>query len=200
MFDRYIYPAQARLLQPLAVRLARRGISADGVTLIGFVVGVGSLPLLAVQQYCAALAAILANRVLDGLDGAIARCTQSTERGAFLDIAFDFIFYASVPLGFALANPAANAVSAAVLLLAFMGTASSFLAFAAIAARKGLASTDFPTKGIYYLGGLTEGAETIAVFIAMCVWPQSFAMLAYVFAALCGLTTVMRWWWGWRNF
>jgi phosphatidylglycerophosphate synthase len=200
VFDRYIYPVQARLLQPLAVRLARRGISADGVTLIGFVVGVGALPLLAAQQYCAALAAILANRVLDGLDGAIASCTQSTERGAFLDIAFDFIFYASVPLGFALANPAANAVSAAVLLLAFMGTASSFLAFAAIAARKGLASTDFPTKGIYYLGGLTEGAETIAVFIAMCVWPQSFAMLAYVFAALCGLTTVMRWWWGWRNF
>lgn len=196
MFDRYIYPVQARLLQPLAARLARQGLSADAVTVIGFLVGICALPLLATQHYWAALAAILANRFLDGLDGALARCTQATPRGAFLDIAFDFVFYASVPLGFALADPSANALAAAVLLFAFMGTASSFLAFAAT---KGLASTDYPTKGIYYLGGLTEGAETIAVFIAMCVWPQSFSMLALVFATLCGVTTVMRWWWGWRN-
>jgi phosphatidylglycerophosphate synthase len=199
VFDRYIYPVQARLLQPLAVRLARQGVSADAVTVFGFVIGMSVLPLLATQYYWAALIAILANRLLDGLDGAIARCTQSTERGAFLDIAFDFVFYAGIPLGFALADPTANAVAAAVLLFAFMGTGSSFLAFAASAARKGLASTDYPTKGIYYLGGLTEGAETIAVFVAMCVWPQSFANIALVFAALCGVTTVTRWWWGWRN-
>ena len=197
MFDRHIYPVQARLLQPLAARLARLGVSADAVTVFGFLVGIAALPLLATQHYWAALAAILANRFFDGLDGAIARCTQATQRGAFLDIAFDFVFYAGVPLGFALADPAANALAAAVLLFAFMGTATSFLAFAA--ARQGVASADYPAKGIYYLGGLTEGAETIGVFVAMCVWPQSFPILALVFAALCGVTAVMRWWWGWRN-
>jgi phosphatidylglycerophosphate synthase len=196
MLDRYIYPVQARLLQPLAARLSQQGVSADAVTVIGFLIGIGALPLLATQHYWAALMAILANRFFDGLDGAIARCTQATPRGAFLDIAFDFVFYASVPLGFALAHPAGNALAAVVLLFAFMGTASSFLAFAAT---KGLASADYPAKGIYYLGGLTEGTETIGVFIAMCVWPQSFPTLALVFAALCGVTTVMRWWWGWRN-
>jgi hypothetical protein len=115
-----------------------------------------------------------------------------------LDIAFDFLFYASVPLGFALANPAANALPAAVLLFAFMGTGSSFLAFAVLAARRGLASAAFPQKGFYYLGGLTESTETMATFALMCALPGWFGPLAYGFAALCGLTTAMRLVWGAR--
>jgi hypothetical protein len=105
-----------------------------------------------------------------------------------------------VPLGFALADPTSNALPAATLLLAFIGTGSSFLAFAAVAERRGMSSAPYPGKGIHYLGGLTEGAETIAVFSAMCLWPGTFAAIAYVFAALCGLTTFTRWWWGWRAF
>lgn len=200
MIDRFIYPLQARLLHPVAAVLARHGVTANAVTVAGFLIGLLALPLLAWQCYWAALTAILLNRLLDGLDGALARCTQSTDRGAFLDISFDFVFYACVPIGFALADRANNAFPAAVLLFAFMGTACSFLAFSTVAARKGLASTDYPTKGIYYLGGLTEGAETIALFAAMCLWPAGFATLAYVFAVLCGITTLTRWWWGWRRF
>jgi phosphatidylglycerophosphate synthase len=199
VIDRYIYPLQARLLQPAAQALAGRGVPANAVSAIGFVIGLAALPLLALRHYELALLAILANRLLDGLDGAIARCSQPTDRGAFIDIAFDFLFYAAVPLGFAIADPAANAVPAAVLLFGFMGTASSFLSFSAVAARKGLTADPYPTKGIYYLGGLTEGAETIAVFVAMSLWPAAFPTLAYIFAALCGITTLMRWWWGWRS-
>jgi hypothetical protein len=62
---------------------------------------------------------------------------QPTDRGAFLDITLDFLFYASIPLAFALADPAANALPAAVLLAAFIGTGSSFLAFAVLAERRG---------------------------------------------------------------
>lgn len=200
MIDRFIYPLQARLLQPLAHALARRGVSANAVSVIGFAVGLLALPLLAYSQYEVALAVILANRFLDGLDGAVARSTQPSERGAFLDIVFDFVFYACIPLGFALTDPQSNALAAAVLLFAFMGTASSFLAFSAIAARKGLTSGNYPSKSIYYLGGLTEGVETIALFIAMCLWPAAFPTLCYVFAVLCGITTLTRWWSGWRSF
>ena len=143
---------------------------------------------------------ILANRLLDGLDGAVARLQGPTERGAFLDIALDFVFYALIPLGFALHDPAANGLPAAILLAAFIGTGSSFLAFSAIAAKRGLRAADYPTKGIYYLGGLTEGFETIAVFVAMCLWPGAFPVLAYVFALACGITTVLRWTQGWTLF
>ena len=200
MFDRYFLPLQQRLFDPPARWLAARKVSADSVTVLGFAIGLLAMPLLATGHYTAALLAITLNRLCDGLDGALARCTQPTDRGAFLDIALDFVFYASVPLGFALADPQHNALAAAVLLFAFMGTATSFLAFSAIAARRGMASSNYPAKGLYYLGGLTEGSETIAIFVAMCLWPSAFALLAYVFAALCGLTTVTRWWWGWRRF
>ncbi len=200
MFDRHLQPLQKRLLEPPAARLAQAGISADAISILGFVVGLTVVPLLAYGQYMAALAAILANRALDGLDGALARRTRPTDRGAFLDIALDFVFYALVPFGFALADPAANALPAATLLLAFVGTGSSFLAFAAIAGQRGMSSATYPGKGIHYIGGLTEGAETIAVFMAMCLWPSAFEIIAYAFAALCGLTTLTRWRWGWRAF
>ena len=55
-------------------------------------------------------------------------------------------------------------------------------------------------KGISYLGGLTEGAETIALFVAICLWPGAFATLAWGFAGLCALTTLGRWRAGWRDF
>jgi hypothetical protein len=105
-----------------------------------------------------------------------------------------------VPFGFALADPAANALAASALLLSFVGTGSSFLAFAVIAEKRGLSSASFPMKGIYYLGGLTEGTETILVFTAMCLWPEHFAAIAWLFAILAILTTLSRWWWGWRLF
>ena len=94
----------------------------------------------------------------------------------------------------------ANALAAAVLLAAFIGTASSFLAFATLAAQRGLKSAAYPTKGIYYLGGLTEGTETLTCFVLMCLWPAQFALFAYGFAALCGVTIATRLWAGWRTF
>ena len=137
-------------------------------------------------------------RLCDGLDGAVARLTQPTDRGAFLDIALDFLFYASIPLAFAVADPAANGLPAAVLLAAFVGTGSSFLAFAVLAERRGLHSTAYPSKGLYYLGGLTEATETLVCFALMCLFPQHFALWAYGFAALCALTTVTRLMAGWK--
>ncbi|MGE5116675.1 MAG: CDP-alcohol phosphatidyltransferase family protein, partial [Betaproteobacteria bacterium] len=127
-----------------------------------------------------------------------ARATRPTDRGAFLDISVDFLVYASVPLAFAIADPARNALAAALLLAAFIGTGSTFLAFAALAERRCLSSDAYPRKGIYYLGGLTEGTETIACFAAMCLAPRYFAWWAGGFAALCALTVVGRLVAGWR--
>lgn len=200
MIDHYVVPYQQQLLLPPSRLLGRWGISADHVTMAGFAVGTSALPALATGHYWIALAVILCNRILDGMDGVVARLKGSTSRGAFLDICFDFLFYALVPLGFAIADPEANAVAAAVLIFSFVGTGSSFLAFSVVAAQTGLESIRFPKKGIYYLGGLTEGAETISLFIAMCVWPAMFPMLAYVFAFACLVTTLMRWKEGWLAF
>lgn len=200
MIDAALLPWLRRATRAPAQALAARGVTADQVTLAGFGMGVLAVPALAAGWFGLALGLILANRLADGLDGALARLQGPTDRGAFLDIALDFMFYALVPFGFALADPVANALPAAALIAAFVGTGSSFLAFAVIAEKRGLKADRYPKKGIHYLGGLTEGAETIALFIAMCLWPAAFPWLAWGFAALCLLTAMTRWHAGWRAF
>lgn len=200
MIDAALLPLQRYVLTPPARWLTAGGIHADHLTLTGFAVGVLAVPALAFGAFGLALVLLGLNRLADGLDGTVARMTSPTDRGAFLDIALDFVFYALFPLGFALADPATNALPASVLIAAFVGTGSSFLAFAAIAAKRGESAEAYPAKGIYYLGGLTEGFETIAIFVAMCLFPQAFPVLAYGYAAACALTTVLRWHQGWHAF
>ena len=200
MLDRVALQLLRPTLDAAARGLARAGLHADQVTLIGFGIGVVGAVAIAFEQFVPGLLLILTNRLCDGIDGALARLTAPTDRGGFLDITLDFLFYASIPLAFAVARPAANALPAAVLLAAFIGTATSFLAFATLAAQRGLKSTAYPNKGIYYLGGLTEGTETLSCFALMCLWPALFPVFAYGFAALCGLTIATRLWAGWRAF
>lgn len=194
MFDRAANAALTPLLQAGARRLVGWGVGADTVSVVGFAIGIGGAVSIACEAYLLGLALILASRLADGLDGAVARLTHNaTDRGAFLDISLDFLFYASIPLAFAFADPALNALPAATLLAAFIGTGSSFLAYAVLAERRGLpASGAYPHKGLYYLGGLTEASETLACFALMCLWPQHFAFFAFGFAALCALTTAGR--------
>jgi phosphatidylglycerophosphate synthase len=200
VIDQYLLPVIRPLLQPLARGLVRLGVDADSVTLTGFCCGLLAVPLLALGQFGVALGFILINRFFDGLDGAVAQIAGPTDRGAFIDIAFDFFFYAVIPLGFALFDPSRNGLPAALLLAAFVGTGSSFLAFAAVAAKRGLSAPAYPRKGIFYLGGLTEGAETMAAFVAMCLWSEYFPAMALAYATLCMITTVFRWRQGWVVF
>jgi len=200
MIDAHLIPIQSALLAPVARWCQRNQVKADALTLGGFALGVLGAVAIALGQWHAALAFILANRAADGLDGAVARLNGPTQRGAFLDIALDFVFYALVPLGFAFQNPTANALSASILLAAFIGTGSSFLAYSVIATKADLKSANYTTKGIYYLEGLTEGFETIIAFTAMCIWPAAFPTIASVFALACAWTTVIRWWRGWNTF
>lgn len=200
MFDRALHAVIKPLLSRMARVLVRTGVTADQITVVGFVIGMAAAIAIALHAYIVGLVLLLASRLMDGLDGAVARATEPTDRGGFLDITLDFLFYASIPLAFAFADPVHNALAAAMLLAAFIGTASSFLAFAIVAAKHQMASTAFPDKSFYFLGGLTEATETLVAFVAMCLWPASFPLIAYGFAVLCVLTIVMRIGWGWRRF
>ena len=199
MLDRLVQQALRPVMKQAARGLVRLGVGADAISVTGFAIGMAAAGAIAFQQYTAGLALMLLSRLLDGLDGAVARATAPTDRGGFLDITLDFLFYAAIPLAFAIADPTANALPAAVLLASFIGTGSSFLAFATIAEKRGLTDTALPGKSFYFLGGLTEATETIAAFAAMCLWPLWFAPIAYGFAALCGITIALRIGWGWQR-
>lgn len=200
MLDRWTTQWVQPPLQRVAASLARRRITPGQVTVAGFAVGMLAPVLLAFEAYYLALLAIALNRLADGVDGALARHTDtSSDAGGFLDIGLDFVFYAAVVVGFALADPTANALAAAVLLFAFVGTGSSFLAFAIMAAKHRLERPRFTHKAFFYLDGLTEGTETILAFVAFCLWPEQFAILAIIFATACLITTATRLWGGYRT-
>ena len=192
MLDKHLIPMLKPPLDALAIQLQQRHVSADQVTLVGFLIGLLGAAALALQWYWVALIALLFNRILDGVDGALARLNRPTDAGGFLDIVLDFIFYAVFVLGFALADPATNAVAAAFLICAFMGTGSSFLAFAIMAEKHQIETLDYGKKSLYFLGGITEGTETIVCFVLMCLLPTYFVWLAAMFAGMCWLTTAMR--------
>jgi phosphatidylglycerophosphate synthase len=198
MLDRLSLKLLNKPLHQGALALSRCGISANQVTLCGFAVGLLVIPLLWKHCYLTTLAVILVNRLADGLDGPLARLTQPTESGAFLDIVLDFLFYAAVVFGFGLSNPAENSLAASFLLFSFMGTSASFLAFSIMAERFQLISLRLPNKGFYYLGGLTEGTETIFFFAACCLFPVFFQPVAWFFGSCCFFTACMRILYGYR--
>jgi phosphatidylglycerophosphate synthase len=190
MFDIWLRQRIDPALNWIGGGCAKIGISANTVTVIGAIVGVAAAAFLAQGLYWAALASIAANRTLDGLDGAIARHSQPTEWGGYLDSIADYVFYIAVPLGFASANPD-NIWPALLLVSSFTLTAVSFLALAAILARRDMGHAQ---KSFTYSTGLMEGGETIAAFILMCLFPSQFPLLAIVFAGLCLATVSQRLW------
>ena len=191
MFDARLRPIIDPPLNAIGGALARAGIGANAVTMFGAILGVAAGVAIAWEHYGLALALIIANRLADGMDGAVARVSGITDFGGYLDSIADYIFYIAVPLGFGLVS-ADNTPAAMVLIAAFTLTAVSFLAFAAIAARRGAETAAHGKKSFVYSSGLMEGAETIGFFIAFCLWPQHFVTLAFVFAALCALTVLQR--------
>jgi phosphatidylglycerophosphate synthase len=191
-----------RLIDPLLARagrlLAAIGIAADAVTIGGCLLGLAAALAASFGRFYIALTLLIASRIADGLDGAVARATRRTDRGAFLDIVLDFFVYATVPLGFAIWSPHTNALPAALLLASFVANGSAFLAFSLMAERRGMITTRQGQKSIYYLAGIAEGFETIAFMIAFCMFPSSFPILAIIFASLCWISAVGRLILGWK--
>jgi len=184
-----------KIIHPIMSDLANyipRQISANTITIAGFAVGVIVVPLLWLKMYYTAMAVILVNRFFDGLDGAVARKCGPTNLGGYLDITCDYIFYSVVIIGFALAAPENNGLAAAFLIFSFIGTGSSFLAFAVAAEKQGISSNAHGRKAFYYLGGLTEGTETILFFVIICMYPEYFPLLAVVFGGICWITVLGR--------
>lgn len=191
MLDAKLRPLIDPPLNRAGAVLAGLGVTANGLTFTGLVLGLAGAGAIAFGHIGWGLGLILANRLLDGLDGAVARVRGPSDLGGYFDIVADFAFYVSIPLGFGILAPG-NTLPAAVLVASFVLTGVSFLAFAVIAAKRGAETAAHGRKSFFYSTGLAEGTETIAVFITMCLFPAWFALLAYGYATLCVLTVFQR--------
>lgn len=183
----------------LGKSLAGLGIGANAVSLAGMGFGIAAGIVIAGGHTFTGLLLVLASRLFDGLDGAVARATRPTDFGGYLDIVSDFVFYVAIPIGFAFAAPT-NLPFALVLIASFTLTGVSFLAFATLAAKRGLETNAHGKKSFFYNTGLAEGAETIIAFVLMCIFPAQFPLIAGLYAGLCLLTVIQRSMAAWDQF
>ncbi len=172
-------------LDKLAQKMAKIGISANMISICGFALGMLAVNLLANNTFGWALIFILLNRLCDALDGKIAKIKGKTDFGVFIDACLDYVFYAAVIFGFALANSSENALTAAFLLFAFAASACAMLAYAVVDYAKGAKKEDALRESPFYLGGIAQGAETTIAFVILCLAPQLFVPIAIILGCWC---------------
>jgi phosphatidylglycerophosphate synthase len=166
--------------------VARRlpaGLRADWVTLAGAFAAFAGLILIGRGLYLWGLGAIAANRLLDGLDGAVARRTAHTDLGAYLDAVFDTLFFASVPFAFALADPS-RAIAASFLIFGSMGAGASAWIYMAFACRAGMVTMP--------VASVVESLLMVTGFAIACVFPVWFSIVAYGLGFVAFVTAGMR--------
>lgn len=190
MFD----PIFARILKAPLIRgaevLSERRFTATQVTLAGFAAGVLCAVAVASGYYVIGLFFLVANRVADGVDGALARLTQPTDFGAYLDMVLDFVIFTAVAGSFAAAKPE-HAVPAVVLVSSLMGVAATFLGFAVIAGSRGLIAEQ-REKPFTLAGGIVETSEITVFLLVVLIWPDVFPTAAWIFSAACWITIGQR--------
>jgi phosphatidylglycerophosphate synthase len=170
-------------------RLAARGVRAGTVTAVGWGFGAGACVAVGFRWWSLALVAWLANRLFDGMDGALARRRGVTDLGGFFDLLADFSVYAGFVVALAIALPSAR-VSSAVLLFAYYVSATALLSASALLDRLGTPRTD--ERSLRLLGGLAEGFETMVVYVAITLVPSAAPGLEWLFAAMVLVTATQR--------
>jgi phosphatidylglycerophosphate synthase len=165
-------------LDPLAVAMARIGIRASTVTLVGFMVGLGGVALIVTEQYATALLFLALNRICDILDGMLARVRGPTAIGGFLDATLDVVVYAMIPFAFALSRQQ-DALAAAFLLLGFVVAAVPVLATR-------IFSSPRSWNDDFVLCGHTENFFVVVLLCLAERW--TFTPLAYLYGSLCFLS------------
>jgi phosphatidylglycerophosphate synthase len=186
-------PRMRRLLAPAlnkaGARLSDAGLPPLALTGAGWLAGAGACVAVATHHWLLGLVLWLANRVLDGLDGPVARRRGATDLGGFLDIVADFSIYAGFLVAVAVAVPGARLACVA-LLTAYYISATAFLALSSLIERRG--STGGDGRSLRFVGGLAEGTETVIVYVLFCLLPTHAAAIAWAFTGAVAITAAQR--------
>ncbi len=175
--------------------ISNLNISANLISIIGFIIGLSAINFIAMESYATALFVILINRFFDGLDGAVARAEKkASDFGAFLDVTLDYIFYAGIIFGFAWARPEDNAVPAAFLLFALISSSTVNLAYTLVKYKKHIEKEDNIeiAESPFYFLGFAQGYETIIALILFCLMPTLFLPIALIFGFLSLIKTLSK--------
>ncbi len=189
MLDTRARAALAPTLERIGARIAAAGVPPLAITGAGWVVGLAACGAVATQHWLLALVLWLTNRLLDGLDGPVARVRGASDLGGFLDLVADFSIYAGFVLAVAFAVPEAR-LACTVLLTAYYLSGTAFLALSSLVERQGRSTGD--GRSFRFVGGLAEGTETVLAYVLFCLLPGYAATIAWVFAAAVAVTALQR--------
>jgi len=201
MLDKQMRRIKENVLTPIARHVGEH-ISPAGITITGAVIGLASAGVAWQGWYAAGLGLWLANRVLDGLDGTVARLyNKQSDIGAYLDIMVDFVIYAAIPVGLALSIGTASAYIALSLLLAsfYVNSASWMYLSSLLEKRKQGATTSGEMTGVTMPAGLIEGTETIIFYTLFFLFPQSLTALFLIMTIPVIITIAQRILWALNN-
>ncbi|MBY4403231.1 CDP-alcohol phosphatidyltransferase family protein [Rhodococcus fascians] len=194
MIDSFLRRHLEGPLDRCARALDRPAITPDRITAAGLVLGLGSALAAGLQFWLLALMLWIVSRIADGLDGPLARRRSTTGgAGGFFDITADFVVYGTTVVGVAVGASAAYDAPwwpFLLVLLAYYINGTAFLAFSSIAERTGRTIDD--GRSLSFLGGLAEGAETIAVHSLWLLLPGISWQIAVVWAAVVAVSSTQR--------
>lgn len=197
--------ALRRVKDVIYLPVARQvGKSSHPLTITLLAGGIGMLSAVAGWQgfYFLGLCLWLINRLLDGLDGAVARATGTqSDFGGYIDMLVDFAMYTMIPFGLALGQPSLGLFTAMAFLLGtFYVNAGAFLYLSSIleqrrqgAKQRGELTTIAMPKG------LIEGTEAIIFYSLFFLFPQSLEFLFVLLGTLVILTSLQHVRWASRN-
>ncbi len=196
MLDEELRRGAKPFYRPLAGTLARRGVTGDALTGASLAIGVLCLVAIAFGFNVLGLVLWLLNRLLDGLDGEVARLRgETSEFGSFVDIAADFFMYGGFLVALAVQHPD-DRLALVVLFFAYYLNGSIFLALSGLLGK--IKAERLTERGLHFRRSLTEGFETIVAGVLFLLLPGHVSLMAWVFAAMVFVSSAQRLWDGWR--
>ncbi|KAL8712179.1 MAG: hypothetical protein Q9220_003613 [cf. Caloplaca sp. 1 TL-2023] len=198
MFDLRLREVKDRVFLPSCSYLPK-WITPLQLTGAAFAAGLLSGYFAASSSILLSLAFWTLNRILDCMDGSLARIRgTSSDLGGFLDLLGDFTVYSFLPVAVALGAGASLQAWIAVAVLESSFHVNNFVLFyAAAVAEKKSASADKKESvrditSVIMRPALIEGAESATFFTVMLASPQNIGLLAWIMAGLVAAGTVQR--------
>ncbi len=181
----------ARWAAPIAEGLVALGVTANQVTWAAFALSIPAAYLVAIGQGWAGLALWLTSRLLDGLDGLVARSGQSASSyGGYLDITLDMAAYSAMAVGFGLAY-AEHALLFYLILMGYVLCGTTVLALSSILEREKAQLPD-NDRTLQLTPGFAEAGETTIAYVLFTLLPGQIEWFAWVWIAVLGATVVQR--------
>jgi archaetidylinositol phosphate synthase len=164
--------------------LLKKGLSANQVTVIAFIVGTATGLIYYLGFPILAVILLWLSGFLDAVDGTMARLTKPSPFGTVMDVTFDRIVEISVILGVAFLHPD---IMWAILLLSvsIIISMTIFLTVGAVSEKQGM-------KSFYYQAGLAERTEGFILFSVMMLFPSIILWTTLLFFAVELFTGLQR--------